>query len=152
MPWQQYHTKKFQLTRHILPVILHVGSILRGTKSLIGFDMIKPRKEKLAKRIKWLVEDLQVYQPEKIILFGSAVRGDSDEYSDLDVVVIKKTSQRFIKRLVEVAGLLRDQVHPADVFVYTPQEFKRMQEEENSFIEQVLKTGKIIYEAPKSKR
>lgn len=82
--------------------------------------MVKARKEKLTKRIKWLVQDLKVYQPEKIILFGSAATGDMDEYSDLDVVVIKKTSQRFIERLVEVAELLRDQLHPADVFVYTP--------------------------------
>jgi len=140
------------LTRHIPSVILALGLIIQLAEFLIGLDMIKPRKEKLAKRIKWLVEDLKVYKPEKIILFGSAATGDMDEYSDLDVVVIKKTSQRFIKRLVKVAKLLRDELHPADVFVYTPEEFKQMQEEENPFIEQVLKTGKVIYEAPKPKR
>lgn len=103
-------------------------------------------KEKLAKRIKLLVEDLKGYQPEKIILFGSAVKEDIDPYSDLDVVVIKKTSQRFLVRLVEVAKLLQDEVFPADVFVYTPEEIEQMQEEENPFIAQVLRSGKVIYE------
>lgn len=98
------------------------------------------------------MKDLKVYKPEKIILFGSAAREDTDEYSDIDVVVIKKTSQRFLQRLVEAAGLLRDEVFPADVFVYTPEEFKVMRERENPFIEQVLKSGRIIYEAPKRRR
>lgn len=106
----------------------------------------KVNKEKLAKRVKLLVEDLKVYQPDKIILFGSAAKGDTDAYSDLDVVVIKETSQRFLKRLIEVAKLLRDKVYPVDIFVYTPEEFKRMKEQENPFIAQVLKSGKVIYE------
>lgn len=110
--------------------------------------MLKTLKHKksLARRIKLLVESLKVYHPEKIILFGSTAKGDVDEYSDIDVVVIKKTSQRFLKRLIEVGKLLQDEVFPADVFVYTPEEFKQMQEEENPFIEQVLKNGKVIYE------
>ena len=43
----------------------------------------------LQQRVKWLMEDLKAYQPEKVILFGSAARGDVDSYSDLDVVIIK---------------------------------------------------------------
>ena len=46
---------------------------------------------------------LDQYGPiEKIILFGSAARGDDDEYSDLDLILIKETSKRFVERLVEV--------------------------------------------------
>jgi len=41
---------------------------------------------------------------------------------------------------------MRDDVFPIDVFVYTQEEFRLMQEEGNSFIEQVLKEGRIIYE------
>lgn len=110
------------------------------------------KKEKLAKRIKLVVEDLKVYRPEKVILFGSATKGEIDEYSDLDIVVIKKTTQRFLERLVEVSKLLRDEVYPADIFVYTPEELEVMRERENPFIEEVLKSGRIIYEAPKRRR
>lgn len=79
---------------------------------------------------------------EKILLFGSHARGDADEYSDLDLIVIKKTNKQFIQRLVEVPLL---PVH-ADVFVYTPEEFERMKENENPFIMSALESAKIIYE------
>jgi len=86
---------------------------------------------------------LDQYGPiEKIILFGSAARGDADEYSDLDLILIKETSKRFVERLVEVPLL---PVH-ADVFVYTPEEFERMRENENPFILSALESAKVLYE------
>ena len=82
---------------------------------------------------------------EQILLFGSAARGEMDEYSDLDLIVIKKTSQRFIERLVSVPTLpVR-----ADVFVYTPEEFRQMQEDENPFILEALKDAVTVYPGPR---
>ncbi len=86
---------------------------------------------------------LDKYGPiEKIILFGSAARGETDEYSDLDLIVVKKTGKNFVQRLVEVPLL---PVH-SDVFVYTPEEFEQMKENENPFIMKALESHKIIYE------
>ena len=85
---------------------------------------------------------LDEYGPvEKIVLFGSAARGDADEYSDLDLIIIKKTEMPWVKRLVSVPLL---PVH-ADVFVYTPEEFKIMKEHENPFIMSALQSAKVIY-------
>lgn len=100
----------------------------------------------LKQKLRWLVEDLKKYQPEKIILFGSSVRGETDEYSDLDVVIIKKTSSPFVQRGVDAIKLLRSGVGHVDLFVYTPEEFQRMKEDENPFIEQVLSQGRVLYE------
>lgn len=97
-------------------------------------------------RIKRVVECIKRYDPEKIIIFGSYARGDADEHSDLDFVVIKNTKERFLRRLIEVAKLIDNDLGKVDVFVYTPEEFKRMIEEENPFIEQVIKEGRVIYE------
>ncbi|MBI4442532.1 MAG: nucleotidyltransferase domain-containing protein [Acidobacteria bacterium] len=81
---------------------------------------------------------------EKIILFGSYARGDADEYSDLDLILVKKTTKRFVERLVEVPLL---PVH-ADVFVYTPEEFEQMKEDENPFIMSALESARVLYERP----
>jgi predicted nucleotidyltransferase len=105
-----------------------------------------PLGQELTQQINKIVESLKAYEPERIILFGSAVRDDFDEYSDLDIVIIKKTDKRFVERLVEVVEFLGPDLPHADIFVYTPEEFERMKEEENPFIEQVLKSGKIVYE------
>jgi predicted nucleotidyltransferase len=97
-------------------------------------------------KLKTVLERLKEYQPEKIILFGSYARGESDEYSDLDFVVIKKTAKRFLERLIEVAKLIDNDLGNVDVFVYTPEEFERMIEWENPFIERVLEEGRVLYE------
>lgn len=92
-----------------------------------------------------VVSDLMAYGPEKIILFGSAARGDADEYSDLDFIVVKNTDQRFLPRLVDVAAYLpRDM--SIDALVYTPQELRRMVEAGNPFIESALNDGKVLYD------
>jgi len=86
---------------------------------------------------------LDKYGPvEKIILFGSQARGQADEYSDLDLIIIKKTEQGFVERLTSVPLL---PVH-ADVFVYTPEEFERMKENGNPFITHALEGARPLYE------
>jgi predicted nucleotidyltransferase len=96
--------------------------------------------------LKRVLERLKEYQPEKIILFGSFARNETDEYSDLDFVLIKKTDKRFLERLIEVAKLIDNDLGEVDVFVYTPEEFERMIEWGNPFVERVLKEGRILYE------
>lgn len=108
--------------------------------------MPKENGPSLQQRIQWLLDDLKGYQPEKIILFGSAARGDTDEYSDLDVVIIKRTDERFVQRGIDAARLIRANVGAIDLLVYTPEEFERMRDDENPFIERVLTEGKVLYE------
>lgn len=89
---------------------------------------------------------LRDYGPvEKIILFGSAARGDADEYSDIDLIIVKETDKPFVRRSVE-APYFRIS---SDIFVYTPREFEQMKEDENPFIESALKEGIVLYERGK---
>lgn len=89
---------------------------------------------------------LREYGPvEKIILFGSYAKGDADEFSDLDLIIVKETDQPFVRRCVE-APYFRI---PSDVFVYTPEEFEQMKENENPFLLSALETGVWLYERPK---
>jgi predicted nucleotidyltransferase len=93
-----------------------------------------------------LLQALQPYQPQRIILFGSTARGEADADSDLDVLVIKDTSEPFMKRLELMAELCPPGVH-ADILVYTPSELKSMVEDGNPFILRALEEGRVIYEA-----
>jgi len=92
-----------------------------------------------------VVSDLMDYDPEKIILFGSAARGDADEYSDIDLIVVKETDRRFIQRLVDISAFISPYIS-VDVFVYTPGEIEAMVEDGNPFIERALEEGKVLYE------
>ena len=95
--------------------------------------------------IQSVVDTLMGYNPEKIILFGSAARGDADEYSDIDLIVIKQTKRRFMQRLVDVTAYLPPNTR-IDALVYTPKEFRQMVEGENPFIEGVLEDARVLYE------
>ena len=99
----------------------------------------------LKQQLDELVEELKAYGAEKIILFGSAARGEMDAYSDMDLVVVKPTTMGFVERLGDVVRKCRSVLN-ADIIVYTPEEFQRMQEMENPFIEGVLRDGKVLYE------
>jgi len=97
-------------------------------------------------RLELVLERLQQYAPEKVILFGSQARGEADEYSDLDLVVIKKTEKRFLERLIEVSEIIGSDIDKVDIFVYTPEEWERMIDWGNQFAEEVLSKGRVVYE------
>ena len=77
---------------------------------------------------------------ERALVFGSTARGEADEWSDLDIVVVAETERTFFERFRDFAGLY--EVWPRlDLLVYTPAEFERMVEEENPFLLRVLEEG-----------
>lgn len=90
-----------------------------------------------------IINQLKPYNPEKIILFGSYAHGKPTEDSDVDLLVIKKTSSPFLERQKQVHLLLRT-VTAIDVFVLTPKEFKKAKQD-NLFIKEAVETGKIVY-------
>lgn len=99
-----------------------------------------------AAKLEGLVEALKAYQPQRIYLFGSWARGEQDDLSDLDVVIIKETSLPFLERLLEAARLLPAGIGGVDLLVYTPAEFEAMRQNGNAFAEMIAEEGKIIYE------
>ena len=100
----------------------------------------------MEKKLNKLLQALQSYHPQRIILFGSVARGEADADSDLDVLVIKDTTDPFVHRLEAMAKLCPPGVH-ADILVYTPHELRQMVDDGNPFILQALQEGRTVYEA-----
>jgi len=94
-----------------------------------------------------VLNQLEEYNPEKVILFGSQAKNSSDSYSDIDLIIIKNTRKLFLDRIKDVLGIIKPNF-AIDILVYTPGEFQKMISEGNPFLEHVLKEGKVIYEKP----
>ena len=65
---------------------------------------------------------IEKYNPEKIILFGSAVRGEFSLDSDVDFLIIKKDTPLYgADRIRELSRLIERNV-PVDFLIYRPEE------------------------------
>jgi predicted nucleotidyltransferase len=88
---------------------------------------------------------IEKYKPEKIILFGSAARGDSNPDSDADFLIIKKdTPHKGRDRMIEVRRLIERNI-PADFLIYRPDEFEKRVAIGDPFLEMILEEGKVLY-------
>jgi predicted nucleotidyltransferase len=85
------------------------------------------------------------YQPEKIILFGSAARGDYGPDSDADFLVIKKETPFYgAERTRKLSRIIKRSI-PVDFLVYRPEEFQKRVEMGDPFLKAILKEGKVLY-------
>jgi predicted nucleotidyltransferase len=98
--------------------------------------------EKIKRYTKRVIETLNPYC---IILFGSFATEDINEGSDVDMIIIADFKEPFLER-IKILLDLNDGINlPLEPIGYTPEEFQKMRDEGNSFIEEVLLTGKILY-------
>ena len=87
-----------------------------------------------------------VAAPEKIILFGSAARGDTDRHSDVDLLIVKDGAHR--RRLAtRIYRHLRGVDAAVDVIVVTPDDVERYGDSHALIIKPALSEGKVVYEA-----
>lgn len=84
------------------------------------------------------------YRPERVILFGSLANG-TEHPNDIDLLVIKKTQERKIKRAQNLYRNL-NWSYPLDIVVRTPQEVDKGLAQKNSFYINALK-GNVLYDA-----
>ncbi len=102
----------------------------------------------IAKTIQRVLEKLAAeYKPEKVVLFGSHARGTADSDSDVDLLIIKHTSERFIERWAAVQNILT-RTHPfipVEPIVLTSQEIEDRLAIGDQFIEGILAKGVVLY-------
>jgi len=101
-----------------------------------------------------MTERLKELKPCKVILFGSYAKGNPTENSDLDVLVVldsderSKTFDEFIKRSRPVSAAVREvrKRIAMDLVVYTRAEFEYLRKQKDFFVEDIVKTGIVLYE------
>jgi predicted nucleotidyltransferase len=102
----------------------------------VEFEKIKDFCDKIA----------EAYNPQKIILFGSHARGDAGEDSDVDILVIMDFEGRWVHRAVEMRSRFQ-RGFPLDLLVRTPEWINERLEMDDWFVQDILKEGRVLYEA-----
>ncbi|MDX9785212.1 MAG: nucleotidyltransferase domain-containing protein [Desulfobacterales bacterium] len=103
-------------------------------------------KKQIDHEIKYIVDQIvSKYAPNKIILFGSAARGEYDNLNDLDFMVIKHDVPAIgINRLRELDSLI-DRNMAVDLLVYRPDEIEERKNLCDPFILSIIAEGRVLY-------
>ena len=106
-------------------------------------EATKAELNKIVRRV------VDAYRPDKIILFGSYAYGKPSADSDLDLLIIKKTSERFIDRWTNVRKIVSDPKRsiPFEPIVLTPREVDERLAMGDQFIEEIMTKGEVLYAA-----
>ena len=103
------------------------------------------RSEEIFKKIGLYVDKLvEELDPYIVILFGSFARGDVNEGSDVDIIVVADFEEPFLDRIRRLLELDEFGM-PLEPIGYTLDEFERMKRDGNPFILEVLEKGKVLY-------
>jgi len=89
----------------------------------------------------------RVVHPRRIMLFGSAVRGQMGPDSDLDLLVIVRGPVHRRALAQEIYSNLHGIPMPVDVVVATEEDIERYGDRVGTILRPALREGEIIYEA-----
>ena len=87
----------------------------------------------------------EVAQPERIILFGSAVRGEMGPDSDVDLLVVKRGTFDHGRLMGDIYESLHGVGQAVDVVVVTPEQVERHRNTHWRVIAPALREGKEVY-------
>ena len=106
--------------------------------------MAKINRKLLDKIVRRIVK---VAKPEKIIMFGSAVRGKMGPNSDVDLLVIKKGKYHRGRLTGRIYTNMHGVGQAVDVIVVTPEDVELYKDSFALVIYPALREGKVVYAA-----
>lgn len=86
-------------------------------------------------------------QPSRVILFGSYARGEADEDSDLDLLVVEAQVENRGAEMVRLRRAIGRVGTGVDVLVYSEEEVTRRGDVPGTVIYWALNEGKTLYDA-----
>jgi uncharacterized protein len=91
---------------------------------------------------------VEVAQPERIILFGSAARGELGPHSELDLLVIKGGEYRPGELTDDIYRGISGVAYAVDVIVATLEHVERYRDSHPLVIKPALKEGLVVFDEP----
>ena len=89
---------------------------------------------------------VQEFHPQKLILFGSRARGEAQENSDYDLLIIAPSSEVRWKRTIPVYRLLAGLGVAKEVLWWTPEEIEEWRTAKSHPVSRALREGRVLYE------
>jgi len=86
------------------------------------------------------------FRPERVILFGSYASGSPTPDSDVDLLIVMPFEGKSAAKSVEIRLSTRPPF-PVDLIVRTPEAVRKRLEIGDAFMQDILRTGKVLYEA-----
>jgi len=84
--------------------------------------------------------------PDRIYLFGSRARGDHAPDSDVDLLIVRDSTEPRHRRAIPAYRALRGMAVPKDLLWFTPQEVAEWRGVTNHVLHQALREGRLLYE------
>ena len=103
----------------------------------------------LARMVEAVVAEVN---PEQVILFGSQARGDQEQQSDVDLLIIQSEPFNTVGKRDEQSVRLSRQLArfavPTDILLYARDEVDYWRDSLNHVVARALREGKVLYERP----
>ena len=112
---------------------------------IVKHEELEKRREKLQRELARAVDELRKMGAERIILVGSMAEGDIGPFSDIDLVVVMRTKERFLDRLKAAYGKIQPSV-AMDILIYSPDELDDLCET-SALVSHALEKGRVLYAA-----
>ncbi len=105
-------------------------------------------EDRFEKEIRNITKQLiRIYKPQRIILFGSLVKGRMGEGTDIDLFIIKKDVPNLgVDRIRQLDTLIKYKLS-TDFIVYKPEEVEQRLKLGDPFIKSIFREGKVLYNA-----
>jgi predicted nucleotidyltransferase len=115
--------------------------------AVVNVPTIDKRKRIPQRAIDQVVEQIvEKFKPQKIILFGSYARGNPRPESDVDMLVVMDTALKDVRQAIEICQQIEYRFG-LDLIVHTPKYLAQRIKMGDWFLREVLKEGKVLYEA-----
>lgn len=101
-----------------------------------------------ADRLRTAVERLvAAARPKQIILFGSHARGDANDHSDVDLLVVAQIVANRYEEMIRLNRALKGLVMPVDLLVVSEEEFEQRSVTPGTVEHAARREGRVLYAA-----